>query len=252
MTHHFKSHRRLSRGDSVSRIAEMTNLTVEQCESLVDPRYPKSYPPAVGRPTMSTAEANALRDDVLEIAKPFGFPRRKGAKDTALSEFDASLGNLLLERLEITPAEAGQEEVWSFLTLALLPDIAKWRFPNSSENPEFDRWLGKPRNVLRKAWWRAYALGPKLNLQIGEDEGVNIMERPTFGMNPVLAQAIAEVHVNRAAESPLSRSDTLRKVMVQMRKLASFMEIDCLSNEETLNLVDEIYSFTLEALRDIE
>ena len=86
--------------------------------------------------------------------------------------------------------EAASTEVWSWLTLVLMPDIALQRFPDASSS----RMNGGPRNVFRKVWWRVEVLGdladPALPGTLGEDELVGIFERTSLGRNRSVARAI--------------------------------------------------------------
>lgn len=235
------SHFRLDRGDAVAIINQMSGRTIDQISELVSTGHPKAYPPNIITRTASGEELNSIRDGVLAIAERYGFPEKSKAKDASYSRFDVEVGNYLLDALHMPPSDAGMEETWNFLTLVLMPDIAAWRFHNSSKNPEYDRWIGRPRNVFRKSWWRAFCLGPDLNATLGEDEGVNIMERPTFGMNPALARAIAQVHRDHSGEYSLGRSELLRLVMVQLGKLVSIINLDALTDDEMINLVTDTY-----------
>ena len=70
-------------------------------------------------------------------------------------QFDRQLAAELHRQMHILPADAAVEDVWSFLSLVLLPDVACWRFPDRSE----ERLRGHFRNVFRRLWWRAYILG---------------------------------------------------------------------------------------------
>lgn len=55
--------------------------------------------------------------------------------------------------MRIAPAEAAAGDVWAFLALIVLPDVAHWRYPN----PPGDRVLGSDltRHVFGRMWWRA-------------------------------------------------------------------------------------------------
>ncbi|WP_156119447.1 DUF6339 family protein [Corynebacterium humireducens] len=224
--------------------SEMLELDVEQCSSLATATHPKAYPPPVVTQLPTAGVLRNIRSGVLSIAEEHGFPHRRKDKDPSLSAFDVKVGNFLLNSLSISPADAGMEETWNFLTLVLMPDVAAWRFQNPTKNPEYDRWLGRPRNVFRKAWWRAYCLGPDLNATLGEDEGVNIMERPTFGRNPSLARAIARAHNEFSGKYTLARSELLRLVMVQLGKISSIVNLDSLPEGKMIKLVNNTYRAT--------
>jgi len=100
--------------------------------------------------------------------------------------------------MEIVPADAAEPGVWAFLCCVAVPDLACWRFPGRTR----ERLLGGPRNALRRLWWRAYVLdrGSREGLsgRLGEDETVQIMERPTLAGNPRVATTLADAHLRRA------------------------------------------------------
>lgn len=239
----YTSHYRLDRPDAVQLIKDMNDRGVEECSEHADTTHRKAYQPPVVSTTPSEEDLAEIRSGVLSIAEDFGFPRRKQSKSATLSKFDVAVGDYLLEKMSIAPADAGLEETWNFITLVLLPDVASWRFTNSAKKPEYDRWIGTPRNVFRKAWWRSYVLGSELNATLGEDEGVGIMERPTFGMNPVLARSITTVHrdLNGRYAEKIGRSDLLRLFMVQLGKISSIVNLDAYTQEEAIEVFREIY-----------
>lgn len=239
----FISHYRIDRQDAVKIVNEMSTKSVEECADLASTNHRMAYGPPVFTRLVTSEELEQIRADVLAIAETYGHPRREGEKSNHLSNFDVKVGDYLLSSLALAPADAGLEETWNFLSLVLLPDVAAWRFKNRSKNPEYDRWIGRPRNVFRKTWWRSYSLGPELNATLGEDEGVNIMERPTFGMNPVLARSIATVHrdLSTSFNDSYSKSELLRLFMVQLGKLSSIINLDAYSETEATKMFREIY-----------
>lgn len=90
----------------------------------------------------------------------------------------------------MSPMEAASADVWSWLTLVLMPDIALQRFSDGSSL----RMTGGPRNVFRKVWWRVEVLGeladPSRASTLGEDELVGIFERTSLGRNHHVVRAI--------------------------------------------------------------
>jgi len=90
----------------------------------------------------------------------------------------------------MSPMEAASTDVWSWLTLVLMPDIALRRFADGSSA----RMNGGPRNVFRKVWWRVEVLGdladPSVVDTLGEDELVGIFERTSLGRNRPIARAL--------------------------------------------------------------
>ena len=54
----------------------------------------------------------------------------------------------------IPPGEAFRNEVWSYLTIEVLPDIAAWRYLGRAE----ERFLGGVRNTFQRLWLRGFLL----------------------------------------------------------------------------------------------
>ncbi len=156
--------------------------------------------------------------------------------------FDSAAGRVLYESLDIIPADAAAEGVWSFLSLVVLPEIGPWRFPDRAQ----DRLLGHPRNVFRRSWWRAHVLGPDLDAAperqqpLGEDELVQIMERPTLAANPTVACAVRDGIFRGAGRVPAARSEFARDLTKRMLRLTPFIAVDLLSVQELDSLLDQL------------
>jgi hypothetical protein len=154
--------------------------------------------------------------------------------------------------MDIIPADAAHEGVWSFLSLVVLPDVAFWRFPNRKLRDEYDRILGRPRNVFRRLWWRCYAFGAELgglSSSLLEDEAVGIMERPTLGGDPRVASAVAQAHLTRVRRNPgLSRTEVMRDANKRIRRLASVITLSALDDVELGAAVGDAFDAAVAAL----
>lgn len=123
--------------------------------------------------------------------------------------------------MQIVPADAANEEVWSFLTLVVLPEVALWRFPDKKD----ERFIGRPRNTFRRLWWRAYVLagenrpGAATSDPLGEDELVNIFERPSIVRTASLAQAMTKAIRALPSTPGVARSEVMRELAKRMRRL---------------------------------
>ena len=151
----------------------------------------------------------------------------------------------------VVTADAAEEGVWSFLSLVLTPEIGPWRFPDRAE----DRLLGRPRNVFRRLWWRAWALGPDLDVApegcspLGEDEFVQIMERPSLGGNQRTARALRDALWRaECGGSTVGRSELMRQVTRRLRAVRSHVALDVLSGQQLSNLLDDLTSSSHRAL----
>jgi hypothetical protein len=96
---------------------------------------------------------------------------------------------------DMSPIDGFNKDVWSYITLRVLPDLALWRW---NVNKTDERFLGgSERSCFQRLWLRSYVLGGNLASQLQEDEAVNIFERPeALGGNRRLSLAIANYIVS--------------------------------------------------------
>ena len=188
--------------------------------------------------------ASVVRDNVDSL----GFPDQ--CRGPAQRQFDQTMPTLLHSEMRIVPADAASEGVWSFLTLVLLPDVAFWRFPQA---PDY-RLIGRPRNVLRRYWWRAQILGGNeegLPAKLGEDQHVQIEERrAAIGGNPPLARTLARQALNRSAANPdVGIEPLVRDAAKRVVRLTPFMCFEALPERELEAQIGELVDAAVRALR---
>lgn len=200
--------------------------------------YHPNYPYQVDTETLER-----IRGGVELIAIKYGFPGELKSQNDA-ADFDRETAAFLVRWMGILPVEAAIEEVWNFFTLVLLPHVGVWRYPNKPGDYEYPRLIGKPRNVFRKLWWRAYVLGPELSAKLGEDETVNIMERPSVGGNVALARAIVRSHERIRAESEgrFASSEFLRTAMVRIRSINAVRGLTFLPDDLLQEEIDQVFN----------
>lgn len=185
---------------------------------------------ATGGARVPESVLEALRSKMLAVASELGFPN-EARKDVAMS-FDAKAGALLASCLPIASGEASRDDVWAFVSLVLMPDIATWRFPDQQER----RLLGGVRNVFQRLWWRSALLRDPANakdplwlLHLPEDALVGLMERPALSSNPRVALAIAKGIHDLAARLPGSeREDAWRLAYKRIRQRLVLVNFDIL------------------------
>jgi len=156
-------------------------------------------PASSGGRGINATELTSLRAGIVEVARSSGFPN--GGDAVSRARFDADMAAWWGEQAPIATGEALRDEIWAWLTICLLPDVAGWRFQKHS----VDRFLGGVRNTFQRQWMRALSLdrgpGPErwaLVYALTEDAMVQIMERPSIAGQPELARAIAEVWIETA------------------------------------------------------
>ncbi|MGH7553509.1 MAG: DUF6339 family protein [Longimicrobiales bacterium] len=144
--------------------------------------------------------------------------------------------------------------MWTFLACQVLPDVAAWRFPDRHE----ERLLGTPRNTFRRLWWRAYILDGSRSTsdstlvvdELGEDEVVQVMERPSLAGNPRLARHMCLVFLELAARTPqVSRMELMRDTAKRLIRLTPFIALDALDDDVLAGILHSVFSESVRMLR---
>jgi hypothetical protein len=242
---------RLPRDVAESRLEEQRELPPGQLAGIADTSHPRQeWHPTI--PTRVTEEElGQLREDVVAIAARHGYPAQvpRGGH----TAFDQQLAVHLYERMGIVPAEAAAGGMWSFLATVLLPDVAAWRYPDRHR----DRFIGSDlmigssnRHVFGRLWARVYVLGAQASSGLGEDNVVNLFERPTFGGYPRLARAIGEAHIRTVTAHGIVQSQQLmRDAMKRLRRLAVVISFGALNDAQLAELLEEVFAASVAALQ---
>jgi hypothetical protein len=138
---------------------------------------------------------------------------------------------------DMSPIDGFSREVWSYLTLRLLPDLALWRW---SVNKTDERFLGgAERSCFQRLWLRSYVLGGDLASQLFEDEAVNIFERPeALGGNKRLALSIANFIVSNRGVSDtdsgekIVTTEIVKQTAKRLRRAMSVQVVQTMSDSE--------------------
>ena len=184
---------------------------------------------ATGGDRVSANQLRELREGVLSLARRAGFPDDSNRARNA--DFDLQLAALLHAEMGVVPAEAASRDVWAFLALVLLPDVAFWRYPQ----PPKDRVLGTDltRHVFGRLWWRAQLVhssggsDPYDALKIlGEAAFDQIYaRRAALGGSPHMVRAILRVWKDLDLTG-LNERETLRDFLKRLLRLAPFVLFD--------------------------
>lgn len=207
---------------------------------------------ATGGDRVSEAGLSDLRERVVALAREAGFPQLPSR--SALARFDLALAPALHTGMNLAPAEAAAGDVWAFLSLVLLPDVAHWRFPR----PPRDRVLASDltRHVFGRLWWRAQlvhdlaAKRPYEALEIlGEAAFDQIYaRRKALGGSPHLVSAILRVWNSLSFEGVRER-DVLRDFLKRLLRLAPFVVFEALSRDELDRELRVVASESVTALK---
>jgi hypothetical protein len=198
-----------------------------------------------------------LRSGLIKVSQEHGFPN--AAADAQRSVFDVRVAAFLHQNMMLAPAEASKGGVWTFLCCVLAPDMVRWRFPGASDSgtpPE--RFLPGRRNTLQRLWWRAEILRDPLATDpyrllhdLGEDEAVQIMERPTLAGCRRLSSTVAEELIAAALRAPhIPRRVLVREAQKRIMRLASFVSFDALSTVQLREQVHRVFRQVESAVAD--
>jgi hypothetical protein len=240
----FQSFPRMEPTMAAERLALISGVTIADVSLLVDTdtRGEIYYPLAQFRAQENTLIA--IRQAVMRLAVKHGFPIAPRRRQSSV--FDQELSALIFGAMRITPAEASTENMWSFFTLNVCPDIAIWRWPYApNADGEFkigyERLMGRPRNIFRRAWWRGYTLN-ELGGALSEDETVQITERASIGGNPTFARELASKHIAFVEANAVGRrQDLMRDVAKRLLRQFGVVSIHALDNEGRSALLDHVY-----------
>jgi hypothetical protein len=206
---------------------------------------------ATGGRRVTAQELQVLRRAIVDIAgRHGGFPdsRSRSGNDA----FDVATARYLREHSGMTPGEASQRAVWSFLGLVLLPDVCAWRYPPKESRGFFDeRFVATDltRHTLAKLWIRAFLLCDpdaedpyELLGVLGEaDLDQLLSRRRDIAATPALVRAIVRVHRDDLGRDPglddAPARDLLRDSVKRLRRLSGFLDLDSRSSAELEDLV---------------
>jgi hypothetical protein len=228
---------RLDRATALELLTQRRHTPIAEISKEMPDLDPAVTYSPVGGTRVAGSELADLRAAIVETARAHGMPGP--VIDTPT--FEARSARLLHHRLDLTPHEAAQEEVWSYLTCCWLLDVAVWRF---GPDAHIDRFIGHlNRNTFRRQWWRAEVLGPDIDLALlGEDELVNIMERPTLFSDRRLARAIALELITRAAQGiAFDRMRLMREATKRLLRLTPFVAFAALDDKQLTLIVADAF-----------
>jgi hypothetical protein len=232
------------------RVAELARLDVEQLRLAGSRENGDVVFAPVGGTRIARAALDALADTLRGVADDHGWPRPL-AGSVSIAACDHALACALLDAFPVSPAEAGIGDVWAYLALALIPDVALWRFPVDAQGapPPGDRLLGTDltRHVFARLWWRAFLLRTSnpdgesgmraLLAAIGEADIDQIHSRRTaFGGSPVVFQAIVGIYAERNGLPREAFRAWLRRIL----RNGAFLHLDALERQELRESLEAI------------
>lgn len=212
--------------------------------------------PAMAGTPVPRETLQKVAEQVRNLAVELGYPDEQIARGN-VRLFDRPAGAVLHDLMQISPAEASRSEVWNYVSLIWLCDVAVWRFPSretyrimgAGYGPTANR---RNRNAFGRLWWATEVLDSEARLSVadgsgeplGEDEIVGIMERSNaIAPAPVVAQTLAKhgrmFFYENGERMTLSRQDFFRELGKYVTRLRAVVNISALGEEEVSDLMEE-------------
>lgn len=238
-------------------ISELESLSIQELCDISDLHHPAIQYYESG----SRAPENDLKqvqEAIRSCAAQYGYPNLVGDQESR--SFDTACGKLLHQNMRLHPSEASHIEMWAFLTCVLLPDVVRWRFPGDATPVE--RFIGSDRGLRRntfgRLWWRAYLLyQPSLEEPykffdwLYEDDLVQITERNSIAADRTLLAVFVQAFVKAVEQyGEIPRRDLMRETIKRVRRLLSFVAFELLDEQQTRDLVDNMFKQTAGSIKD--
>lgn len=233
---------------------ELGPLSIEECRA----RRGMSHKEAIYSPTggtkVSAADLERLAITLTETATRNGYPMesKKGPLQ-ADKEWAADLH----KAMGITAHEAADEGVWHFVCCILVPDLVRWRWGPTPAGKVSDHYVSfqrTGRNSFGRLWWRAEFLRTldgsyDLLQELGEDEQVQLMERPHLvGHRALTIETASALKNHPKAIKATNRSELFREVQKRLYRMGAFIEFDALDRQTISDLVSESFEQSAAAM----
>lgn len=202
-----------------------------------------------------------IRSDLLAQLEGLGiFSKNDSFASLKLNQsqqrlFDKILSQTLYLRLEMTLYEANREEIWSYLTARVLPDLAliRFNFGEISSRQTKDRFSGVDRNVFRRLFHRITLLKGDFKVleNLQEDNLVAVFERPRLTRDEesveLILKAIIEHIIPNAPKGKVE--DCVRDFAKRVLRMAASLRFEFLETQDATQLLREIAESSVSALK---
>jgi hypothetical protein len=242
-------------GEALAR--ERATMSIDDLVAVASCEHPDAIYGPTGGGRVPETRLQAIREAVTRLAQQCGFPGTGSEK--LRRSFDAECAVVLRTMMGIVPAEASHVGVWTFVATVMFPHFVRWRFANESPSgTTIERFTGGvrgTRNTFGRLWWRAHLLrierdeDPYTLLRaLGEDELVQVTERPNLSGNARVNVAICSGFLDVLKKGGPPRSEILRDAMKRLRRLNSFVSFSAMDDGALEKMVDSAMRESVRAL----
>lgn len=235
------------RGQQIrARLSQITDLSGAFERSAADELYqaPKAFPVTGGDPIAFGKLMEIREESIVLMSQLDAEPSNKFN-----TKFDIAFGRLLFTHFQDSQSELGVPEVWDFLTLVILPDIALRRFSVADKAGQSRITGGQRRHVFQRLWKRWKVFGEKIVLtgKLTEDDYQALLERQFFLERPEVAQVVALAIIDSPLTGDARRSQT-RLLLRQLMQLSGVVVFDPLDLPHLNNMVLQMRELVAKSL----
>lgn len=219
--------------------------------------HPETVFAPIGGP-ISDGELAELQSQVRSLAEEHGYPDSRAQTD--LASWDVETAILLHREMDIGAAEAVHAGLWAFTGCVLLPDVVLWRWGRGDSAP-VERFLGAQRgirNTFGRLWWRCevlrhdgddgYADVRRILDALGEDQHVQITERPGVASNRLVVRSMAHEWLQRLPAAAVPSEALMRDAAKRVRRRLAFTAYQALTAAEVSREVTRIFDAAVSSL----
>jgi hypothetical protein len=190
----------------------------------------QTWAPVGGR--VSEKRVRELTEAVCVVAGTYGFPEPAGPD--ARIAFDRAAARAIRDQMDLSWAEAGNRDLWSFLSLVALPHVTRWRFGLDYE----ERWVATDltRHTWARLWWQAIVFTGHEDLldALSESDLNQLLERRSIGGDPRLVRETARAVLEFAGNT--RRRPVIRQVTLRLLRYLAFVDVRALSDQQVRDL----------------
>jgi hypothetical protein len=229
---------------------EIAGLDIVSLKNKSNTVHPKAIYTTSGGNRADIRHMINIQEKIRKCGEKWNYPLTADSKSQ--KRFDSDSSKILLENLKMQPFEASQGDTWAFFGCVLLPDIVRWRFFQRDNPTTLERFTGSKwglRNTFGRLWWRAFILCDSKNTDpyyllnnLGEDELVQITERPSIAGNVILAKSFCNCFLQIQSEHPsLDRSLLFRDTIKRLRRYIPIMALESMNENELETFLENLF-----------
>ena len=227
----------------------LPNSTATELLSAFPPKHDVTHADAFfaesGGTRVDDKRVKKLRERIVDAAQKFGFPNAGGARNT---DFDLLATRILFEEMGDNASDLYRPEVWNFITLVLLPDVAAWRWPpNKGGHYTENRLHGRnvTRNAFSRLWISAYALGLDLIEQdfngerLNADALMNLVDRTGLNRYHRYVRCHTRLSMQHTPPPGRPREEDFRLLTKIAHRRLAFINPEVLNDDQLEKFVEE-------------